>query len=207
MLTGVHFLLTYSCDFECDHCFLYCGPHASGTFTLEQMNSVFDEIKKIGSITGVYFEGGEPFKYYPLMLEGIRIARASNLTVGIVTNAFWANSEADAELWLRPLLALGIDDLSISDDIFHQGTDGPNTAQIARKVAERMGFPAASICITEPTVERPIMSGLVYPLEGFTHQNLKESNDEPESRVGPSADDVCGLRVVVAGSFKCSASR
>ena len=33
MLTGIHFLLTYSCTSECDHCFLYCSPNAKGTFT------------------------------------------------------------------------------------------------------------------------------------------------------------------------------
>lgn len=27
MLTGIHFILTYTCNFECDHCFLYCSPH------------------------------------------------------------------------------------------------------------------------------------------------------------------------------------
>jgi len=26
MIKEVHFLLTYTCNFECDHCFLYCGP-------------------------------------------------------------------------------------------------------------------------------------------------------------------------------------
>ena len=30
MLTGVHFLLTYACNYECDHCFLYCGPLSRG---------------------------------------------------------------------------------------------------------------------------------------------------------------------------------
>ena len=30
----VHFLLTYQCLYECDHCFLYCGSQADGTITL-----------------------------------------------------------------------------------------------------------------------------------------------------------------------------
>ena len=37
MLKGIHFLLTYQCLYECDHCFLYCGPRMSGTFTIEQV--------------------------------------------------------------------------------------------------------------------------------------------------------------------------
>ncbi len=26
MVNSVHFLLTYACNFECDHCFLFSGP-------------------------------------------------------------------------------------------------------------------------------------------------------------------------------------
>lgn len=37
MLTGIHFLLTYACNFECDHCFVYGGPRAKGTFTVGQV--------------------------------------------------------------------------------------------------------------------------------------------------------------------------
>lgn len=46
MLTGIHFLLTYTCLFECDHCFLFCGPHMKGTFTLEKIEKVLDEAEK-----------------------------------------------------------------------------------------------------------------------------------------------------------------
>ena len=74
MLNGIHFLLTYKCNYECDHCFLYCGPHSEGTFTLEQIRTVLDEAVKIGTVEWIYFEGGEPFLFYPLMLEGLKIA-------------------------------------------------------------------------------------------------------------------------------------
>ena len=46
MLTGIHVLLTYTCNFECDHCFLYCSPRAEGTFTLEQIREVIEEAGK-----------------------------------------------------------------------------------------------------------------------------------------------------------------
>ena len=47
MLTGIHFLLTYTCNFECDHCFLFCGPREEGTFTLNQIEKVLDEAIKM----------------------------------------------------------------------------------------------------------------------------------------------------------------
>jgi MoaA/NifB/PqqE/SkfB family radical SAM enzyme len=61
MLTGIHFLLSYKCDLECDHCFVYSSPRAKGIFILSQIREVFNEIKKIGTIEWIYFEGGEPF--------------------------------------------------------------------------------------------------------------------------------------------------
>ena len=153
MLKEIHFLLTYTCIFECDHCFLYSGPEAEGTFTLDQLKKVFDEITKIGSIERVYFEGGESFLYYPLMLEGIRMANNLGLETGIVTNSYWATSIEDAELWLKPLVNLGITDLSLSDDLFHSEKKEESPSQIALKAAKNLGIPTGIICIEEPEVE------------------------------------------------------
>ena len=60
MLTGVHFLLTYTCNFECDHCFLYCNPYSGGTFTIKQISQIINESTKIGTVEWIYYEGGEP---------------------------------------------------------------------------------------------------------------------------------------------------
>jgi len=153
MLTGIHFLLTYECNFECDHCFLYCGPHAKGTFTLDQLRKVFDEIATIGSIDSVYFEGGEPFLFYPLMLEGIKMAQERGLKAGIVSNAYWATAVEDAGLWLKPLCELEISDLSLSDDLFHHDEEKDNPAKRALTAAKRLKMPASAICIEQPRVE------------------------------------------------------
>ena len=153
MLTGIHFLLTYSCNFECDHCFVYSGPKAKGTFTLNQIKNVYNELVKIGTIEWVYFEGGEPFLFYPLMLEGIKLGSGLHSKTGIVTNAYWAISDEDAELWLNPLRDLKISDLSLSDDLYHFEEDKDNYARIALKVAKRMGLMVNTICIDKPKIE------------------------------------------------------
>lgn len=149
MLTGVHFLLTYTCTYECDHCFLYCSPRAEGTFTLEQLWNVFNQMKQIESIDWVYFEGGEPFLFYPLMVQGLITARNEGYKTGVVTNAYWATCESDAVLWLRPLAQLGLSDLSVSDDAFHNEGDEP-PAHKARAAADKIGIPSMSICIEKP---------------------------------------------------------
>lgn len=84
MLTGIHFLLSYTCNMTCDHCFLYCSPTSNGTMTLEQIKEILKESKKIGTIEETYFEGGEPFLFYPLMVESIRLAQEMGFKSGIV---------------------------------------------------------------------------------------------------------------------------
>jgi hypothetical protein len=153
MMTGIHFLLTYTCIFECDHCFLHCGPRAKGTFTLNQLRSTLDEAKKIGTIEWIYYEGGEPFLYFPLMVEGLRLAGGMGFRTGIVTNAYWANSGEDADLWLKPCSEVKVSSLSLSDDAFHHEDKDDNPARLALASARRLNLPVSTISIEEPCVE------------------------------------------------------
>jgi hypothetical protein len=120
--------------------------------TLPQIRRVLDESRKIGTVEWIYFEGGEPFLFYPTLLEGIRLARDMGFEVGIVTNSYGAVSEDDAELWFRPLADLGVAYLSISDDSFHYG-DGESPAKRGLAAARKLGIPTAPICIQRPFVE------------------------------------------------------
>jgi hypothetical protein len=152
MLKEIHFLLTYGCNFECDHCFLYCGPYAEGTFTISQVDEVLQEALKIGTVNMVYFEGGEPTLYYPLLLESVKRASQYGLEVGIVSNAYGALAEEDAKLWLEPLAEAGLSVLSVSDDQFHYGDKVETPASIARKVGDQLGLTAFPISIDPPEI-------------------------------------------------------
>ena len=143
MLSGVHLLLTYRCTHECEHCFVFSSPRARGTFTLAGVVDVLDQARAVGSVEWIYFEGGEPFLYYPLLLAGLEAAADRGFRTGVVTNAFWA--EHDAELWLRPLAERGVADLAVSDDAFHE-TPGGNAVEAAR----RLGIPVGTISIPQP---------------------------------------------------------
>ena len=95
-LTGLHFLLSYQCTFECDHCFVWGSPWQSGTMTLALIDLALGQARETGTIDWIYFEGGEPFLYYPVMLKGIAKAREMGFHVGIVSNSYWATAEEDA---------------------------------------------------------------------------------------------------------------
>ncbi len=159
MLTGIHFILTYTCNAECGHCFLYCSPKSSGTFTINRISQVLNEAKKIGTIEWIFFEGGEPFLFFPLLLEGIRRAHQMGFKVGVVTNAYGAHAEEDAELWLKPLSEAGVSYLNISNDSFHYSEEKNNPAVTAMTVAAALGIECAPIHIDEPKIIQADMDG------------------------------------------------
>ncbi len=166
-LGGLHILLTYQCLQECDHCFLFCGPRASGTFTRADLRDAIRQAADAG-VEWLYLEGGEPFLFYPLLLEALHQARGAGLRCGVVTNGYWATSEEDAALWLQPLLDLGVEDLSVSEDLFHCEDPDRSPARTAYQTAQRLGLPVGRICIEHPLPARgdarrgaPVMGGEV----------------------------------------------
>lgn len=148
-LSGLHLLLTYQCTFECDHCFVWSGPFQTGTMTLDTVDHILAEARHLGTIEWIYFEGGEAFLYYAILQSGVLRAKEQGFKVGIVTNAYWANSESDALEWLQPI-AGSIDDLAISSDGYHGSGDSYRNPETARTVARQLGIPVDFISITEP---------------------------------------------------------
>ncbi|MGW8194612.1 MAG: radical SAM protein [Desulforhopalus sp.] len=153
MVTDIHILLTYQCTFACDHCFLYSCPAAKGTMTLQQVRLVLDEAKKLGSVEWIYYEGGEPFLFYPLLVEGVALAKSMGFLVGIVTNGYWAISSKDARIWLKPLHEHGLDYLSVSDDSFHYEKRKGSPAKHALKAAKKVGIDTSPLSIQSPAVK------------------------------------------------------
>ncbi len=144
-LSGVHILLTYKCLYECDHCFVWSGPFSKGTMTLAQVEDVVRQARDVPTVTRVYFEGGEPFLYYPVLRRGVELARSLSLEVGIVSNAYFATDDRAADLWLGPLAELGVSDLSLSTDEHHGTGEEKDMVVRAKEAAERLGVPAGVI--------------------------------------------------------------
>jgi hypothetical protein len=148
-LTGLHLLLTYQCNYECDHCFVWGSPSQSGTMTLHNVRHILRQAMHVGSVTSIYFEGGEPFLYYGTLLAGIREAAALGLTVGVVTNGYWATSDEDALECLRPMAGL-IQDLTISSDLYHTDEKLSRQAQAASWAAAQLGIAASVLSVACP---------------------------------------------------------
>ena len=143
-------LLTYKCNYECDHCFVYSSPDSKGVMKIFDIKEILKEAKKIGTIEWIYFEGGEPVLYYPIMLWGLREASKAGYKTGFITNSYWATSIEDAKEWLEPIPKIGVSDVIVSDDAFHYGEEEEDLAKYAYEAAKDLGLPVSKITIEDP---------------------------------------------------------
>lgn len=153
-LTGLHILLTYQCNFECDHCFVWGSPRQTGVFTLPKLVHVLQQAGDVESLRQIYFEGGEAFLYYPILVKGVGHARAMGFSVGVVSNGYWATSLEDALVWLEPLAEAGLDRLEISFDPLHNDEAGSPKAEFALTAAGQLSLKAYTITIDLPAGPR-----------------------------------------------------
>jgi hypothetical protein len=198
-LTGLHLLLTYQCNYECDHCFVWGGPSQEGTMTLAQIRDVYRQAQELGTVEWIYLEGGEPFLYYPIMVQAAREAAALGFRVGILSNAYWAVTVEDAIEWLRPLAGL-VQDLSVSTDLFHYDEVMSAHARNALTAAEQLGIPVGTIICDvpegapgypqqaagEPVESGPIMfkgRAAVKLVEGVARRPWREFTECPHERL------------------------
>jgi len=148
-LSQLHLLLTLECKYECDHCFVWSGPGQGLTMDRETVTRILDEAEDLGTIEWIYFEGGEPFLYYELLLWGVREAHRRGFRVGVVSNAYWAEDRQTAIQQLRPFAGL-VEDLSISDDAYHGCGEVPGNTHLARQAATELGIPVDFISVSGP---------------------------------------------------------
>jgi organic radical activating enzyme len=148
-LRGLHFLLTYRCDLECDHCFVWGSPRQSGTMTSHDVQNILQQAKETGTVDWIFFEGGEPFLYYPILLSGVREAARLGFRVGVLSNCYWATDAEDALGWLRPFAGL-VQDFSVSSDLYHYDEKLSHQARNACAAAEKLRLPVGVISIAQP---------------------------------------------------------
>jgi len=149
IIDGLHLLWSYKCIYECDHCFAWGSPKQEGTFTLEQLEEIFEQAEELNTIEWIYFEGGEPFLYYATLLRAVQRAHRVGYKCGLVSNAYWATDENDAIETLGPFAEL-VDNLSLSSDLYH--SDSVMDARIRNAIgaAEKLGIPVGAITVAQP---------------------------------------------------------
>ena len=120
-LTTLGLMLGYGCNARCRTCLWGEQIHQPARMSIEEGCSWVDQAYALGDLLLVGFSGGEPFLYAKEMQAIIRYA---NNTYGLPsvasTNAFWAVTAERAQTILGDLYDLGLRELLISVDDFHQ---------------------------------------------------------------------------------------
>lgn len=147
-LTGVHFLISYGCSAECDHCFIWGTPRKHSGMTAEQVEAFLDEVTSLGTVTSVCAEGGESFLRYDVILHFLRQATRRGLIASALTNASWVSSRAQARARVRELMAAGLASLGVSTDEWHQKSIPPEKVDLLLEVCGEAGLPATRMVTT-----------------------------------------------------------
>jgi MoaA/NifB/PqqE/SkfB family radical SAM enzyme len=162
-LKGIHFLLSYQCTAECDHCFVWGSPFLKGTFSLTDVESILKQAKKLKSVESVCFEGGEPFLHYPVMIESLKKAKSMGFKLVVVTNCYWATSFENAVQWISPLAEMGVDEIDVSADLYHGESLVSPEAANAIKVLKRFKIPFKIFSIEEnPSAPKRRIAGASF---------------------------------------------
>lgn len=105
---------TYRCTAACTDCGTFSSPaptHAS--LDAEVVTRVIDEAGA-AVYRGVVFTGGEATLVLDTVLAGIAQARALGMGTRLVTNGWWADTDAAAAAFVDRLRSAGLDELNLS---------------------------------------------------------------------------------------------
>jgi len=111
--------------------------------TFRQIGELLNEAKRLGTVRWVWFEGGEPFLYYKIMLKGLGKAAEMGFKLGVLSNAYWATCFEDALEWLRPLAELGVANLGLSSDFYHGEDLEAERVRNAVEAAMKLNIPVS----------------------------------------------------------------
>ncbi len=165
-LSGLHFLITYGCSVECDHCFLWGSPNRSAAMTTAQIDDFIHQVSALGTVTEICAEGGESFTKYDVLLHFLQRATAAGLKASALTNASWVQSRAQTQARIAELMAAGLTNLGISTDQWHQRFIPVSRVELLLEVCKAASLPASRM---ETAIEGVMFRGRAAHLLAADH--------------------------------------
>jgi len=188
--TTLGLMLGYGCNAKCRSCLwgeaLNHGPRMS----IEEACSWVDQSHSLGDLMLVGFSGGEAFLYLKEMKAiAAYVAEKYSLPSVAATNAFWAATPEKAESVLRSLHSLGLRQLLISADDFHQEWIPLERVKNCLAAAQSIGITCTLQCVVTESSNK-----LSYYLEvlGVTPGEHLFASEIPCTPVGWAATMIPG---------------
>jgi len=158
--TKVFFYLTYECNLQCEHCYMYAQRRKAPLLSVHEYDAIFEELKRKG-VEETTFSGGEPLMR-PDFWSIINSARRKGLFPKVFSNGtLW--SDADIEK---------AKDFSIKVQISIDGVDekscatvrGANVFEKAKEVAVKLAKAGVDVEISTT----PIWSNMETVERGYS---------------------------------------
>lgn len=135
------FSVTNRCTADCQDCPIVHEGAASSTLTFDEMAEVIRETHSWGNLCLVVFTGGEPLLLGDELFRAIRYASGLGVATRIVSNGYWAASQAAALDVVQDLIDSGLSEINISCDDYHQEFVPIDRIRFANDAANELGLP------------------------------------------------------------------
>lgn len=164
------------CNITCRHCAPECGPVRKQPWDVPLLKQCITDAGRIASLgKTVHLAGGEPFLYFPQMLDVARHARQSGFTCSVVTNGFWAVNADRASRMISSLAEAGLNRVELSTDVFHQEHIPVETVRRAIRVLK-----SAGVCVV-----LRVVTSQKHPVDETLRQFRAEDLDRVEIAGSP----------------------
>ena len=136
------FSTTNQCTAQCRDCPIVPSTDPPMRLKSEDMMRIVDEVYAWGTLRLVVLTGGESFLLGKDLRKTIAYVSEKEVLTRIVTNAYWAKSKEKAVQVLGELKALGLTEINISCDDYHQEFIPLENVKHANEAALEIGLPA-----------------------------------------------------------------
>jgi hypothetical protein len=149
------------------------------TMALAKAKELIAELARAG-VGGISFSAGEPFLYFPAMVELVNLCCQLNIYTRMVTNSFWAGTSEAADRLLAELRDNGLCQLRLSYSRWHQQHVSRDNVMHAAHACRRLGLDYFISFVTDFSAEDE-------PYEGFLRGQDLRFFPEPVIYAGRAA--------------------
>ncbi len=137
------FVMTDKCNAACNMCCFSCSPQKNTVLDKDLIKDYIRQAKEYGTFKTISFSGGEAILYYEQLKECVAFAKGLGFNSTLVTNGFWGANYDKGYTMISALAEVGLTDLSISVDQFHQEYVPIQAVKNAIRISERLGILSA----------------------------------------------------------------
>lgn len=114
-------ITTDKCSAACRECCFQCNPKNNKFLSLETIKSFIKTVKtEFDTVETIVFTGGEALLLKNVLFDSIQYATSLGLSTRVVSNGFWAKSEASAKKIAKKLKTSGLTEINFSTGDNHQ---------------------------------------------------------------------------------------